>query len=430
MCGIIAMISKTKYGFTAKDKEMFHQMLFANTLRGDDSTGIFGVTAKGNLDMIKSAKTAPEMQGTKRYADFLSDVVNKYRIVVGHNRASTRGATTDENAHPFIEDNICLVHNGTLYSHKELADKEVDSHAICHSIAQIGYKKTIEKINGAFALVWYDAKEKKLHIGRNTQRPLWIIQTETADYVASEPGMLEWLYFRNFSKTEKAKYFNTELLYTYDVDTLTEGYNNEPMPKKVQSVVTTSLLLPPTVIYSTKTTGHSSNENTFHGANLKQGDRVVFEHVSNSVYDKRITIVGKSVNLPTNYRVSAHITTDDMSDIELEYMLDTDCLLSGTYVGYTKLYRAGEYQLILNDIKVIKEYQSCNGHTVTLDQIANAGHCCHECGTIIEPEDDDGLFWVRMKKDRIKTIYCPTCVAQHPRLVKFLPEIDLCVNEW
>ena len=118
-----------------------------------------------------------------------------------------------------------------------------------------------------------------------------------------------------------------------------------------------------------------------------------------------------------------------MSDIELEYMLDTDCLLSGTYVGYTKLHRAGEYQLILNDIKVIKEYQSCNGHTVTLDQIANAGHCCHECGTIIEPEDDDGLFWVRMKKDRIKTIYCPTCVAQHPKLVQYLPEIDLCINE-
>ena len=141
MCGIVGIISKQTNGFRHKDTDLFKQMLYADALRGFDSTGIFGVNKYGNLKMIKAAKDASEFIKTKAFGDFKTDMLMKYRIVVGHNRAATKGATTDDNAHPFIEKNICLIHNGTIHGHKELANTEVDSHAICHAIVtgkQIG----------------------------------------------------------------------------------------------------------------------------------------------------------------------------------------------------------------------------------------------------------------------------------------------------
>ena len=135
MCGLVAIISKNQHGFLFNDGKLFEQMLYADALRGMDSTGIYGINKYGNLKMVKAAKAAAEFIGTKTFQDFKNEIVNKFRVVVGHNRAATKGATTDDNAHPFIEDHICLVHNGTLHTHKHLADKEVDSHAICEFIS-------------------------------------------------------------------------------------------------------------------------------------------------------------------------------------------------------------------------------------------------------------------------------------------------------
>ena len=122
MCGLVGMISRKANGFLYKDKAIFEQLLFNNTVRGVDSTGIFGVNKYGNLIAHKTAQAAPTALRTSTFNEFIGKIFSDFRIVVGHNRASTRGATTDENAHPFIEDNICLVHNGTLHSHKQLAD--------------------------------------------------------------------------------------------------------------------------------------------------------------------------------------------------------------------------------------------------------------------------------------------------------------------
>jgi len=116
MCGLVAMISKSSSGFAYKAGDTFGQMLYANALRGMDSTGVFGVNKYGNLKVHKAATKASKFMETKTYEEFDNDIFHSYRIVVGHNRASTRGATTDENAHPFLEGSTCLVHNGTLHS--------------------------------------------------------------------------------------------------------------------------------------------------------------------------------------------------------------------------------------------------------------------------------------------------------------------------
>jgi len=200
MCGLIGMISRKDFGFGFKDKSIFEQLLFSDTLRGIDSTGIFGVNKYGNLLAHKTAAPASNALRTATFQEFLGKIYTDYKIVMGHNRAATRGATTDENAHPFVEDNICLIHNGTLTSHKQLSDKEVDSHAICNSLAVQGYEETFKNINGAFALIWYDADTKKLYMARNKERPLHMVVTDDTFYFASELKMLEWILHRTRSE--------------------------------------------------------------------------------------------------------------------------------------------------------------------------------------------------------------------------------------
>lgn len=55
MCGLFCIISKNDYGFTEKQLTIFTQGLYADTLRGEDSTGVFSVTNAGNVHTIKDA---------------------------------------------------------------------------------------------------------------------------------------------------------------------------------------------------------------------------------------------------------------------------------------------------------------------------------------------------------------------------------------
>ena len=74
MCGIVGIISKQTSGFRHKDTDLFKQMLYADALRGFDSTGIFGVNKYGNLKMIKAAKDAGA--ATLNYGTFITVVIN------------------------------------------------------------------------------------------------------------------------------------------------------------------------------------------------------------------------------------------------------------------------------------------------------------------------------------------------------------------
>jgi len=425
MCGLVAIISKTKYGFTFKDSQLFEQMLYADAVRGEDSTGVFGVNKYGNLKMIKSAKTSADFIRTKAFSDFSKGIFGDYRVVVGHNRASTKGTIIDENAHPFIEDHICLVHNGTLNSHKELADTVVDSHAIAVSIAKEGYKETIPKINGAYALIWYDAKEKKLRVARNNQRPLWIIQMKDIDIIASEPDMITWLHRRVYGNASEApKFFAVESLYSWDLTNLEDGLTTEDIPaKKAMSVLHT---VPQTLPAVTKQVGGGVNYyRNSTGNKFVAGQKIIFEHTSNSIVGDSVTFHGHLID-DHSIQVRATCSIKGYTKEQLENLLDYSEFLVGTYIGYSK--PRDKTTIFLNDADIVQTYTSCNGHVVTLQQIQNAGHCCDDCGTIIEPDDDDSMFWARVKGGEIKRMLCPTCVAKHPKLNELIKEQDTCTQ--
>lgn len=182
MCGIVGFItSETKKGELDRSRFM-RQALIIDTLRGADSTGAFSVLHKPDPDLtnpywFKQLGGGEAFVNAKEYWENFHDV-EQFRCVVGHNRAATLGAVNVDNAHPFIEGPITLVHNGTLTSTygmpKSMYDcgVEVDSHAIAHNLATHDVEEVVAGLNGAFALVWHDARDDSINIVRNSRRPL------------------------------------------------------------------------------------------------------------------------------------------------------------------------------------------------------------------------------------------------------------------
>lgn len=212
MCGIVGFITnETKKGEMSRCK-FLKQGLIVDTLRGDDSTGVFAVGHEplyddGTAYWLKSAVAGHDFVNDEDYWKNLYDV-SPYRCVVGHNRAATVGAVDQKNAHPFQVGAITLVHNGTLrqthmlktpmHKLKDEHNVEVDSLAIAHNLAGHELKETkavLEEIRGAYALVWHDARNDSINIIRNSERPLHFGVSKWDDtlYFMSEGTMLDFM---------------------------------------------------------------------------------------------------------------------------------------------------------------------------------------------------------------------------------------------
>lgn len=155
--------------------------------------------------------------------------------MVGHNRASTKGENTKENTHPFQEDHITLVHNGTVHNHKVMKDTAVDSHAICHYLTEHTPQEAVTHINGAYALVWYDNVAEELRFMRNKERPLFIIHTEDLTVLVSERKMGEWILNRNGVKVNNVEEVKPFVLYSIKKDKL-HDINKEELVEPIQHI--------------------------------------------------------------------------------------------------------------------------------------------------------------------------------------------------
>lgn len=215
-------------------------MLWADALRGWDSTGLFSVNKHGNGEWIKAKGSPGQFLALKSFNDILTSSIATGKILIGHNRKATQGTITDSNAHPFIEGNIILVHNGFINNHTQHAKTEVDSHAIAHLLNTQTPEEVFNSITGAYALVWYNIKEKKLYMVRNSQRPLWVTETEETIYISSEKGLSDWIISRlnvYDRKDQKEPWqLDVDTLYHFDIEK-----NEFLMTKLPPKVYTTSV---------------------------------------------------------------------------------------------------------------------------------------------------------------------------------------------
>lgn len=202
MCGIVGCA-----GSIDRDLEsVFKNLLWLDTLRGKDSTGIMSVNKA--MTLVSTAKAVgpatdfldPTVNNNLsfNYGPFNRVMQSQCNVLLGHNRAATRGEVTKANAHPFKHEHITGVHNGTLTNCSNLPDNkmfDVDSDNIFYSISEIGVKETLKKLEGAFALVWWNHKEKTLNFARNDQRPFHFMWTKNKRSIiwASEGEMLKFV---------------------------------------------------------------------------------------------------------------------------------------------------------------------------------------------------------------------------------------------
>lgn len=194
MCGLVGVAGK----INKKEEDVFNQLLVVDSLRGTDSTGVAAINSQFEVKIAKQVGNPYDLFDTKSYDKVL---LGFNRVLIGHNRWSTMGASNRSNAHPFQYDHITGAHNGTLKNKYALLEGNsfaVDSQALYNHIAKEGLKSAITKAQGAWALTWWDANEKTINFLRNQERPLWMIKSEDGKtlFWASELWMLEGVLSR------------------------------------------------------------------------------------------------------------------------------------------------------------------------------------------------------------------------------------------
>lgn len=170
MCGIVGFSGKNNF-----DKSIIGTLLVMNAYeRGKDATGIYTPSTGIIKDNIEARKFIPNNFNN----------IKEDSLLLAHVRQKTSGANTSDNAHPFINNGIVLLHNGTLTGVWNLAKEaglqyavsKVDSEYLCDGIAKYLNPYILTKFTGAAAVLFTDSTnlaENVLYVYRNKERPLF-----------------------------------------------------------------------------------------------------------------------------------------------------------------------------------------------------------------------------------------------------------------
>ena len=406
MCGIVGTISKSNNGFTYDECELFTHLLQMDVIRGKDATGVFGVNKDNLVDIIKADTNAWQFTQSKNYKEFEARMYSDYKITVGHNRAATKGALKASNAHPFREEHIILVHNGTIFNQEELdTTVEVDSHAITKALAKADAVSALESIHGPFALVWYDTKMRTLNLARNNDRPLFLLEYAGFWVFSSEPGLPYWLNGREGRKSiGTPRLVPTKKILQIKLDEIDKGFSEVDYENY-------SYTAPPVVHHypishvPRRIIPTSGNQKS---VPFKQGDSVLFkvDDVKHEPDD-------------TDYVIFGHPLFDD--EIDMNILVKTDTRLKHEAdalqaQGFAKGTLTSITDVGGMPVLYIRFAEPCrvdaNKNLSTDDEIAKAvAGGCNRCKSTMVFTDIANAI-VRKKKDGTYRTLCGKCLAE------------------
>ena len=192
MCGIFGIIGEQDAA------PLLLEGLKRLEYRGYDSAGIACLNnghierrrAEGKLKNLIEKLDAEPLVGT---------------VGIGHTRWATHGLPNERNAHPHATDKAAVVHNGIIENYASLKQElieqgvifttETDTEVIVHLLThymntgddlQTAANKTIDRLEGAFALVMIFAGEHDLMIGCRQGTPLALGYGDGEMFIASD----------------------------------------------------------------------------------------------------------------------------------------------------------------------------------------------------------------------------------------------------
>jgi len=192
MCGIVGILG------TAPVAPQILDALKRLEYRGYDSAGVATLEgghltrrrAPGKLRNLEDKVARQPLAGTSG---------------IGHTRWATHGAPTETNAHPHATAKLALVHNGIIENFRELKDElraggavfasETDTEVIAHLVTRYlneglspkdAVARTLDRLEGAFALAILFEGENDLMIGARRGSPLAIGHGDGQMYFGSD----------------------------------------------------------------------------------------------------------------------------------------------------------------------------------------------------------------------------------------------------
>jgi glutamine---fructose-6-phosphate transaminase (isomerizing) len=192
MCGIVGIIGHDAVATDLVDA------LRRLEYRGYDSAGIATVE-NGHLERRRAEGKLRNLEGR-----LLKEPLTGH-TGIGHTRWATHGRPTERNAHPHMNAQVSVVHNGIIENYRELKDElaakgyvfesDTDTEAIVHVITdeldkgvspQEAVRNALQRLKGAFALAIIFAGHDDLMIAARQGSPLAIGHGTGAMYLGSD----------------------------------------------------------------------------------------------------------------------------------------------------------------------------------------------------------------------------------------------------
>lgn len=254
MCGIFGMLSRKEKPF---NKRAFCTMGVRNDSRGGDSCGVF---IDGNVEY--------GVDKEKFFINFfrnsvLLDATTQCKVALGHCRKASVGKVSVETAQPVVLQNeageveFVLIHNGTIYNYKELAQKYIpdvniegltDSQVMARIFYYAGYDALDEYIGGAVFVI-HDYRVDKSYVFKGCSKKY----TYSAKAEEERPLYFCWhngrFCFSSIFETLYAFYYE-EKVYDFPVNRLmvvrsdklklVKEYKRDKVTQSKPAVVTTA----------------------------------------------------------------------------------------------------------------------------------------------------------------------------------------------
>tara|TARA_R110002050_G_scaffold429_1_gene2954 strand:+ start:1275 stop:2294 length:1020 start_codon:yes stop_codon:yes gene_type:complete len=238
MCGIFGF-AKTSGHQTQNQldilRDVFTELTDESSIRGMDSTGI-SVIQPDSRETFKTLLDSASLVTTGDWADILDSINVDTTIAIGHVRLATHGVVKTRNAHPFQEGSVIGAHNGIIHNYNKVAKSlgkqvpEVDSQVIFQSLNRRNMKDAFEDINGDFAITWIKDSNRKIHLARESGRPMYVSYWKKARVLfwASTQEIMEDSMIRAGLRLPIHK-VEEDYIFTYDTD----KFSSKPSVDKI-----------------------------------------------------------------------------------------------------------------------------------------------------------------------------------------------------